>query len=478
MGVGLTGAHLAFMALRRGAVYRSTLMIGRQSLFMGEEQRPFFRSQNPRLHDDQISAVLEQEYAENLFKALGAQTVDSLDACDYEGATITEDLNQPIGDNLKLAYSVVVDFGSLEHIFNVPVALKNCIDMVEVGGWYIYCGPCNNMMGHGFYQFSPELFFNFLSCNGFEKIEVFICLDYNPIFFKVVDPRVYGGRIELINDEVAQIAVMAKKAAHLDEMVCPIQSDYLRSWKHEVPARTMSQMPEHPVDPALSSVMSATKQIGLSLLRLPKSTVPQLLNGFENNLQYKYVHPFDDLIYNYADGSPIFNLALNKPALQSSTSICSSSSNPAEDARGANNGQISRSYGFHTAYESSPWWQVDLQDEFLIRKVVLYNRQDCAERLTHFTILKSLDGRKWQVIFRKQDKAVFGLMGEPYVAEIPGDHLARYVRIRLDGLECLHFSECQVFGELAGADVRQRTIEDAARAEQERLELPPDEMES
>jgi hypothetical protein len=141
MGVGVTGAHLAFMARRRGAVYRSTLTIGRQKLFMGEEHRSFFRAQNPRLRDDQISAVLEQEYAENLFRALGAHTVDSLDASEYEGATTIEDLNRPIRDNLKLAYSVVVDFGSLEHIFNVPVALKNCIDMVEIDGWYIYCGP-------------------------------------------------------------------------------------------------------------------------------------------------------------------------------------------------------------------------------------------------------------------------------------------------------------------------------------------------
>ena len=124
------------MALRRGAAYRSTLMIGRQQLFMSEEYRPFFRAQNPRLDDDQISAVLEQEYAENLFKALGAQTVDSLDASAYEGASIIEDLNHPIRDDLKRSYSVVVDFGSLEHIFNVPVALKNCIDMIETGGWY------------------------------------------------------------------------------------------------------------------------------------------------------------------------------------------------------------------------------------------------------------------------------------------------------------------------------------------------------
>jgi FkbM family methyltransferase len=170
----------------------------------------------------------------------------------------------------------------------------------------------------------------------------------------------------------------------------------------------------------------------------------------------------------------MLNLALNKPALQSSISMWSSSSNPTDDASGANNGQISRVFGFHTAYETNPWWQVDLEDECLIRRVVLYNRQDYAERLKYFSILKSLDGEKWEVMFSKRDKSVFGLTDDlPYVAEISSEHLARYVRIRLDGLESLHFSECQVFGEPVGTSVRQRLIEAAARAEQERRKLPP-----
>jgi FkbM family methyltransferase len=170
----------------------------------------------------------------------------------------------------------------------------------------------------------------------------------------------------------------------------------------------------------------------------------------------------------------MLNLALNKPALQSSTSIWSLGSHPEEDARGANNGQISRLYAFHTAYEANPWWQVDLLNEFVIRKVVLYNRQEYAERLRYFSILKSLDGEKWVVIFRKRDKSIFGNANDlPYVSEISGNHLARYIRIRLDGVESLHFSECQVFGEPVGVDTRRGLVDDAAQAEEERCKLPP-----
>jgi hypothetical protein len=81
------------------------------------------------------------------------------------------------------------------------------------------------------------------------------------------------------------------------------------------------------------------------------------------------------------------NLALNRPALQSSTSSWSHSDIPEEDARGANNGKISRELGFHTQNERFRWWQVDLQEEFLIRKIVIYNRHIDAERLKYFSVL-------------------------------------------------------------------------------------------
>jgi len=291
MGIGPTGAVALFMARRRGATYRSTLTIGRQHLFLSDAHLAFMQRLRPRLPDNQLSAFLGHEYGEGLFRALGAKTVESLDASAYEGATIIHDLNQPVDERLKLAYSVVADLGALEHIFNVPAALKNCIDMVEIGGWYIYVGPCNNMMGHGFYQFSPELFFNFLAHNGFDAIEIFITVDYNPVFFRVADPRFYGARVELLNDEAAQIVVLARKAEHLRDLVCPIQSDYARSrWRGDHPT-PLSQSAE--ANPSLLALIAANKKTGSALLQSPKWVAPQFINGFENTLQYLHVDPFE-----------------------------------------------------------------------------------------------------------------------------------------------------------------------------------------
>src|SRR3954452_1820205 len=89
--------------------------------------------------------------------------------------------------------------------------------------------------------------------------------------------------------------------------------------------------------------------------------------------------------------------------------------------------------------------------------------------------MKSLDGEQWDIMFRKRDSSVFGRTDDtPYVAEVTRVQVARYVRIRLDGTEALHFNECQVFGEPVEDSVRQRLYENAVLAEQNRLDLPPE----
>jgi FkbM family methyltransferase len=171
-------------------------------------------------------------------------------------------------------------------------------------------------------------------------------------------------------------------------------------------------------------------------------------------------------------GSCALNLALRKPACQSSVSRYSLGATPGEDARGGNNGHTSGRYGFHTATERDPWWQVDLEDVFLLRRVVIFNRREQAERLKRFTLLGSRDGRDWEELFRKTDDRVFGSSGEPFTAEIDGERLARFVRVRLDGEAPLHFNECQVFGEHPDPVIHARMREEEAQAEKLRSYIP------
>ena len=69
----------------------------------------------------------------------------------------------------------MIESGSLEHIFNFPVAITNLAGMLKVGGTLFVTTPANNLMGHGFYQFSPELMFRVFSDeNGFALRDVLL----------------------------------------------------------------------------------------------------------------------------------------------------------------------------------------------------------------------------------------------------------------------------------------------------------------
>ncbi len=78
---------------------------------------------------------------------------------------------------------------------------------------------------------------------------------------------------------------------------------------------------------------------------------------------------------------------------------------------------------------------------------MIYNWWDNPARLRRFSLLKSSDAQNWEVCFQKADEAVFD--AEPYVARLnPGERM-RFLRVRLDGHNYLHFRQCLVFGKTA-----------------------------
>jgi beta-1,4-mannosyl-glycoprotein beta-1,4-N-acetylglucosaminyltransferase len=142
------------------------------------------------------------------------------------------------------------------------------------------------------------------------------------------------------------------------------------------------------------------------------------------------------------------DLALNRPATQSSVSPWSAGKSVEEDARRCTNGRIYNGYGCHTAKEIDPWWEVDLGAAFVLSAVCIYNHVgELAARLRHFTVLGGLDREMWCVLVRKSDDQVFGREPLAPLMIVPeSERAVRFVRIRLDGENFLHFDECLIFG--------------------------------
>ena len=101
------------------------------------------------------------------FRLLGFSELHALDITDEMGATHLHDLNTPVPAALHGLYDMVLDGGVSEHVFSPAQTLQNTLLLVKNGGYAAHILPMNDMVDHGFYQFSPGLLFDFYGANGF-----------------------------------------------------------------------------------------------------------------------------------------------------------------------------------------------------------------------------------------------------------------------------------------------------------------------
>jgi hypothetical protein len=237
MGFDVQGVRFLLSARSAGANFQRTAMIGRQEFFIDPKlfQHTLARF-GFQLDDTGVNQLLTEEngFAEPLLRLLGADHISSIDASHYERASVLHDMNHPIPETLRESFSVVVDAGTLEHVFNFPVAIKNCMEMIRVDGHLLMMTPANKFMGHGFYQFSPELFFRvFSGDNGFEVVKAILCeVDPRGQWYSVVDPAKARRRVELINRRPTYLMIQARKVRRVPILVVPPQqSDYKTLWQ-------------------------------------------------------------------------------------------------------------------------------------------------------------------------------------------------------------------------------------------------------
>ena len=127
------------------------------------------------LHEFSIPGIIAEPIVTDrlFFAALGFEHVDAVDVSDHEGANLTFDLNSPeMPAEIQDSYDLVLDCGTMEHVFDVPQVLRHIFALTKVGGYIIHVMPGNNFYDHGFYQFSPTLFHDYYSYNYFDIIDV------------------------------------------------------------------------------------------------------------------------------------------------------------------------------------------------------------------------------------------------------------------------------------------------------------------
>lgn len=224
MGIDAHGLKFLLYTKKKKPL-ENVVTIGRQGIHIGENIISKIISVPPTYKNDAFCEKLLIEY-------FGATQVDSIDNSEYEHATYIEDMNKPISKELHQKYDTVVDFGSLEHIFNVAQSFNNCSSLCRAGGQIIHILPSNQFCGHGFYQFSPALFFSlYTDRNGYADTEVFVAntSDHDQ-WYKVISPSQYNrALIDSIGEMYVLVRTVKKESSFSHQDVQ--QNDYTYIWQ-------------------------------------------------------------------------------------------------------------------------------------------------------------------------------------------------------------------------------------------------------
>ena len=214
---------------------RSCICLGRPN-YMGvdKETRRLCADLGIPVSPDMLASGYREGFADPFLRALGLTELTHLDVDGREGAQILHDLNNEIPREHWDKFDLVLDNGTLEHVYNLPMALKNCIRLVKPGGYVVVMVPANNQCGHGFVQLSPEMFYRtFSKENGFDD-QSCIMMDCGPLSrdYVIHDPATAGHRHVFFNSTPVVLYGQARKVESVEPFKngWPQQSDCLLYW--------------------------------------------------------------------------------------------------------------------------------------------------------------------------------------------------------------------------------------------------------
>jgi hypothetical protein len=241
VGISRNAIGVFLHEAKRAEMRGSILTLGRQDVFITREQLLEIMQSFDMKPVREAGQILSRKASEaagglisdqNLFQALGFSECKASDASGYEDADIIFDLNQPeTPPELAGRWDMVFDGGTIEHVFHMPNVFANIFRFLKVGGRIVHMAPSANHMDHGFYMFSPVLFWNYYNANGFD---VNVC----QVFRYTTD--LYGGLWEVsdyypgaldrirfggLDDALYGIILIATKTKHSTSDVVPRQAD-------------------------------------------------------------------------------------------------------------------------------------------------------------------------------------------------------------------------------------------------------------
>ena len=176
---------------------------------------------------------------ETYFRALGFQSVIRIDVSDYEAPDRLIDLNSgSTPEDLWNRFDMVLDTGTAEHVFHLPHLLQHMHRLAKVGGRVLHMSPSSNHLDHGFYMFSPTLFWDYYHANRYEINAFKLCRYTGPTtqaVWRVFDyrpERVRGAaRWGALDRAMYEVHCVATKTEQSTSGIPPQQGSYVERWE-------------------------------------------------------------------------------------------------------------------------------------------------------------------------------------------------------------------------------------------------------
>ena len=167
MGVARGAAGLLLHQAAKSQFSGSVLQLGRQTMYLTRQD--FLDCARRQGVDVTVSQESDVKFDDSeFFGALGFSSVESCDVSAYQGSGIVVDLNKPVPPEMHEKYDVIFDGGTSEHIFDQVTLFTNLHKMLKVGGKIIHLSPSSGHVDHGFYMYSPTMFWEYYHSNQYE----------------------------------------------------------------------------------------------------------------------------------------------------------------------------------------------------------------------------------------------------------------------------------------------------------------------
>ncbi|MGY4286395.1 SAM-dependent methyltransferase [Bradyrhizobium sp. LM2.7] len=229
MGIDLTGLRaLSFASRVYKFNFRNTVTLGRHEIHFWKQEFDALRKTFDFEYDETFPVGA---FCEPLLRKLGAENVTSIDASAFEGASFIHDFNRPIPESLHKRFDTFLDFGSIEHIFDVAQVIENIVKMIKPGGKLLVATNANGFPAHGLFQYSPEFFYSaFSERNGFRDTSIFLVNTLRPkVWHLIKRPATLRRRNQIPFEGQMTMLVFSTKFSCVDQLSV-FQSDYDETW--------------------------------------------------------------------------------------------------------------------------------------------------------------------------------------------------------------------------------------------------------